>query len=142
MATTYELPKLPATADELAEMKNTVATTPVGGAVMFIAALIIYSRDHVEGLKALTAMTDSSRLTSSASPDAFKGYMLNSAELRNWKDRLGNKDYCARSYVQGMPSSITSSSRMPSPPFYIVHHNHQISNRILTTSWSSTKTHC
>jgi hypothetical protein len=70
---------------------------------MFIAAMIIYAdQGPVEGLKALTVMTESKYLEASQKQGNYKGFLLSNKEIQRWNERLGGKPYIAHSYIGGM----------------------------------------
>ncbi len=94
-----EFEAIPTTIEEYIELRNVVATTPEGGAAMFVLAMVMYVADNEVGLRAFTVALDSSQLIERE--DGFKGYSPNGTFLRYLNDYLKPLPYLAASYVAG-----------------------------------------
>lgn len=90
---------IPSTMEKFLALRNTIANTPEGGAAIFAAALVMYSRDNQLGLQALTIALDRSNL--STATDVYKGYTPNSSAMYHITNNLKPRPYLARSYVMG-----------------------------------------
>ena len=66
-----EIPAVPTSADEFAEWRDKVATTPEGGAAATVAALMAFSKDKQVGLQCLTLMLDQRNV---GNGDVIKGH--------------------------------------------------------------------
>jgi hypothetical protein len=111
---TFEIPALPTTVDEFVALRNDMATTPFGGAVVYVVALVLYSNDPELGLQCLTVAVDASELTSG---DIFKGKAPTKRRLRELKDRIAARPYLARSYFKG--TTPENRYEIPSGPLSI-----------------------
>jgi hypothetical protein len=94
--------KLPATIEEFIALRDKLAVTPHGGAVMDVLASILYTQNQALGLQAITVATDMKWLEADKSGKGFKGFIPWNAEQGRLKERLlYGREYVARSYVQG-----------------------------------------
>jgi len=91
---------LPATADAFIELRNDLATTPHGGAVVFVVALNVYAQDPDLGLAMLTIAMDSEWLVDNINA-GYKGKSPNNADIQRFEERIGARPYVARSYIRG-----------------------------------------
>ena len=66
-----QINNLPTTMDEFLKLRNKIAKTPMGGAAMFICAMIMYGQDEELGLQAFTVAFDRSQLSED---DVYKGF--------------------------------------------------------------------
>lgn len=80
-------------------LRDRLATTPEGGAAVFVAALCAYAQDPVAGLAHLTVAIDLARLDKGSA--GYKGYQPGRADQQAFKERVAAKPFLARSYVQG-----------------------------------------
>lgn len=92
--------KIPSTADEFIEMRNSLATQPEGGAVMLLVAALKYTEDATLGRHFLIICTDKSWLSPSNSPQAYKGFDLGGSANFSVK-QLDDKKYIPYSYIKG-----------------------------------------
>ncbi|MCW5806140.1 MAG: hypothetical protein KIT31_27495 [Deltaproteobacteria bacterium] len=104
-----ELGTLPRDTDAYLALRDRLATTPWGGAAMFVAGIVLYGEDRALAIRCLTAMIDSALLVDG--PDGLQGKQPAPAVLRDLRDRLGEKPWIARSYLDG-----TSHERGYAPP--------------------------
>jgi hypothetical protein len=89
--------KIPATADELVALRDRIAKTPEGGAVVFILAMQMYAEKSDIGLQAFTIALDMDEL---ASGDVYKGY----APKRLWDEKwqqIAKYPFLGRIYAKG-----------------------------------------
>lgn len=66
-----QIDKIPASIEEFLELRNEIADTPLGGAMMFVCAIIMYGENNELGLQAFTIAFDKSELTAG---DVYRGY--------------------------------------------------------------------
>lgn len=111
---TVEIPALPTTLEEFLSLRNDIATSPHGGVVIYVVALVLYSENTDLGLQCLTVAVDASELTDG---DIYKGKSPSRMRLRELKDRVAPKPYVARSYVLG--TSPENKYVLPSGPLSI-----------------------
>jgi hypothetical protein len=98
-STDVKVEKLPATADEFVAMRDQLATTPEGGAAMFVVALLKFAEDQNVGTDFLTISIDGKWLMDDK--NGYKGKSVLRLYMQNLRERIAEKPYVARSYVQG-----------------------------------------
>jgi hypothetical protein len=91
--------KIPGTIEEFLAIRDGLASSPEGGAVVMAVALIAYTLDEALGKQCLTVAVDRDRLVESG--DGYKGFALSIRELASLKDRILRQPHIARSYVRG-----------------------------------------
>lgn len=92
--------KLPQTVEEFVTLRDTLATTPQGGATMMLLAMYIYGQDEKLGVECLTVAIDMDQLD--ASPTGYKGYAPRKAALQHLKSYIaGAKAYVIHSFFPG-----------------------------------------
>ena len=109
-----QIDSVPTSIEEFLSMRNEVATTPEGGAVMMVVALMVYADDEQVGLQCLTVAVDQSRLMDG--PKGYKGRQLANNNLQRIRLQIGGKEYMPNSYVQG--TSPQNGYRLPDDPPY------------------------
>ncbi|MBN1648617.1 MAG: hypothetical protein JW874_11350 [Spirochaetales bacterium] len=62
---------LPATIEEFLQLRDSIADTPLGGAMMFVCAMIMYGQNEELGLQAFTIALDKSEVSAGT---VYKGY--------------------------------------------------------------------
>ena len=82
---TVEIPALPTSVEEYISLRNDTATTPLGGAAMYVVALVLYAQDEALGLSCLTIAMDGSELSDG---DAYKGKSPSRQRLRDQRRHL------------------------------------------------------
>ncbi len=97
--TDVKIENLPATADEFVAMRDRLAKTPEGGAAMFVVALLKYAEDQNVGTDFLTISIDGKWLMDDK--NGYKGKSVLRLYMQNLRERIVEKPYVARSYVQG-----------------------------------------
>lgn len=90
--------QFPGSIDEFVAMRDKIATTPEGGAVVFAIALALYGKDQTTGLAALTVAADKSRLSTG---NAYKGFTLLASDYSLLKMQIEKAPYIGNSYVLG-----------------------------------------
>ena len=97
--TSVRIDKMPATAEEFIALRDEKATTPEGGAAVFVVALLKYAEDEKLGQDFLTIAIDQKWLMDKN--DGYKGKAPGVRYMQALKMRIHDKPYVARSYVQG-----------------------------------------
>jgi hypothetical protein len=95
--------QLPTSVDEFLALRDSVAVTPEGGALMFVVAMGIYARDRNVGYHCLIVASDPENLIQSTTANAYKGYAFgNSSQqmLTIWSKNK-NFEYYFGSYLRG-----------------------------------------
>ncbi len=95
---TFDVSAIPATVEEFLTLRNELATSPQGGAVVYVVALVTYTRDPALGLQCLTIAMDASELQDG---DVYKNKSPSRQRIRDLQSRVGKRPYVARSYIQG-----------------------------------------
>jgi hypothetical protein len=113
--TPVELGKLPKTMDEFIALRNELAETPEGGAAVFVAATVVYSKNADLGTDMFTVALDRSRLRESAG--GYKGFAPAGAFMSYPEQYIQSKPYIARSYITG--TSPENGYTLPSPPLTV-----------------------
>jgi len=109
------IPDLPKTLDDFIALRDGLAVTPEGGAVMMVLALAVYVVDPKArfGQDALVIAADRSRLTPKS--DGYKGWDLTVRDQRHIKRQMASKPWGSRSYFVG--TSPEDGYRLPEPPY-------------------------
>lgn len=97
-----EISSLPKTTDEFIQMRDKVATSPQGGAAMFLVALLVYTENEQLGKEMLVIAVDQSRL--SDDPKGYRGKGLGRSDMGLIESQVGKnskKSYVVNSYVRG-----------------------------------------
>ncbi len=92
------LPSLPSTVEEFISLRNQIATTPQGGAAMFVVALKMYADNPVEGTKALIVAIDSSQLSASQGANSYQGYAMRQGDFSLLSRQIDQAKYIPNSY--------------------------------------------
>jgi hypothetical protein len=108
-----EVNQLPDSVDEFVALRDELAQTPQGGAVMMVLALQAYVTDPDLGWQCLTIAVDRGRLQDGAA--GYKGWELIAAERQRIVSRLKERAHLPRSYVLG--ASPEEGYRLPPPPY-------------------------
>lgn len=115
---TISFDHLPHSIEEFIALRDTLAVTPEGGAVMLALALLRYAQapDLPEGRHCLAIAVDRSRLVES--PDGYQGWTVARADFDLIRRQLAGREYVARSYFQG--TSPATGYALPAPPYACV----------------------
>lgn len=92
------VPALPATVEEFISLRNQIATTPQGGAAMFVVALKMYADNPAEGIKALIVAIDSSQLSTSQGANSYQGYAMRQSDFSLLTRQIEQAKYIPNSY--------------------------------------------
>ncbi|OJJ18668.1 hypothetical protein BKI52_23970 [marine bacterium AO1-C] len=114
--TTYfvELNRLPLHIQRFQEVQQSVATTPQGGAAMFIMALNVYQQYNREGVKALVTSATGPALKSDSGDESYNGFALLSQEMSLIKVQLQDHPELTKAYYKG---ATPTNGYQPSTPF-------------------------
>lgn len=94
------IPGIPSSADEFVTMRNELATTPEGGAAMFIVTLLGFSQSQDLGMQFLTLALDQGNV---GKGNVYKGYAPNRSIMYH-VDRLTHQKvwgYLGYAYIRG-----------------------------------------
>lgn len=94
-----EIDNVPQSIEAFTEMRNNIATTPQGGAAMFILALKIYTENPELGEKCLIVMVDKG--VRRENPNGYKGYTLLNTDMNLIRRQLAKQQYIPKSYISG-----------------------------------------
>ena len=108
-----QIASVPTSIEEFLALRTEVATTPEGGAVMMVTALMVYAGDTETGRQCLTVAVDQSRLMDG--PKGYKGRQLSNNNLQRIDLQIRGKEYTPNSYVQG--TSPQNGYQLPNPPY-------------------------
>ncbi len=90
--------KMPVSIDEFIDLRNKIATTPHGGAAIFVIALKMYAENPQIGIQALVISVDRKKLTSGSS---YKGFDIDRFAMSRIKEQVKQYPYIADSYFSG-----------------------------------------
>lgn len=108
--------QIPATTEEFIQLRNNMATTPEGGAAVFIIAAIKYTENPDTGRHWVIIATDKNWLSPSNSEKAYKGFDLgNSANFL--LKQIDDKKYIPYSYLTG--TSVANGYEPGNAPYQI-----------------------
>lgn len=93
--------RLPASVTEYEQMRNELATTPEGGAAMFLVALELYTRNPELGMQCIIMQTDRKLLQQKPGAGSYKGFQLGRSTQYRLKDQLKRYPYLPGSYFPG-----------------------------------------
>jgi len=112
---TVEIEHLPQSIEEFVTLRDRIADTPQGGAVVMIIALLLYAKDQELGEQALTVAVDRERLQQAA--DGYRGWQLRKRSLQLIQRQILDSPHIPRSYFLG--TSPESNYQLPEPPLRI-----------------------
>lgn len=109
------VPDLPKTLDDFIALRDGLAVTPEGGAVMMVLALAVYAADPKArfGRDTLVITADRSRLT--PKPDGYRGWDLTVRDQQHIKRQVASRPWGPRSYFVG--TSPENGYRLPEAPY-------------------------
>lgn len=105
--------RFPDSVEEFVALRDQLAATPQGGAVMMVLALQAYVRDPALGWPCLAIAVDRSRLQEGAT--GYQGWELIPAERSRITSRLKGQAHLPWSYILG--TSPEEGYRLPAPPY-------------------------
>ena len=109
-AQTVKVEKMPTTVEEFVELRNKIATTPEGGATMFILALKLQKENPEVGIQCLVIATDRSRLQEGS---VYKGFQLYKPDMNSIKRQLTSYPYIVNSYFKGATPENGYTTKTP-----------------------------
>jgi len=109
-----ELNRLPVHIQRFQEVQQSVATTPQGGAAMFIMALNVYQQYNGEGVKALVTSATGPAIKSDSGDESYNGFALLSQEMSLIKVQLQDHPELTRAYYKG---ATPTNGYQPATPF-------------------------
>lgn len=109
-AQTVKVDKLPATVDEFLELRNNIATSPEGGATVFLTALKIYVENPELGEQCFVIAVDKGSLQEGS---IYKGFALRKSDLQLIKNQMAKNKKISNSYIQGSSPENGYSVKTP-----------------------------
>ncbi len=108
--------KIPTSIEEFVAMRDRESTTPEGGAMMVVVALLMYSQDAKLGMQAYTVALDQMNLVEGGSNAVYMGFSPTQGERYNLENYYGkHKDHLGNSYILG--TSVNNNYRLPAAPY-------------------------
>ena len=93
-----EIKKMPNTVDEFLELRDEIATTPEGGATMFIIALKLYQENPDIGAQCLVIAVDAGSLQNGS---VYSGFEIRKNSMDRIKRQISQYPYIPNSYFKG-----------------------------------------
>ncbi len=93
------IPSIPTDMDKFVQLRNQTATSPEGGAAMFVVAMLMYSQDANLGMQAFTVALDQSRVVEGSVYQGFAPVQGAKYDIENYYGK--HKDHLAHSYIIG-----------------------------------------
>lgn len=90
--------KLPKSTDEFIQLRNKIATTPAGGATMFMIAMKVYESDKDLGNQFFVLAVDKNRLETGST---YKGYALRRGDIQLITNQMAKDKNLTNSYIKG-----------------------------------------
>ena len=109
-AQTVKIKKLPKTIEDFVEMRNDIATTPEGGAAMFMIALKMYIDNPDLAEKCFVAIVDRNLLREG---NVYKGYKLLNSDMSLIKSQMKNDKLIPNSYIKGATTKNHYKVKLP-----------------------------
>jgi hypothetical protein len=108
--------KLPSNTEEFLNLRDKLATTPQGGAAIFVVASILYTQNPELGRQCLIIASDKSLLNSSAK-GGYQGFDFGNSS--NYLiQQLDSKKHVPNSYIQG--TSPNTQYALGNPPYKVI----------------------
>ena len=107
---TVKFEKMPTTVEEFVKLRNEIATTPEGGATMFIIALKLQNDNPEVGKQCLVIAADRSRLQQGST---YKGFQLFVPDNNSIKRQLLQYPYVVNSYYKGATPENGYTAKSP-----------------------------
>ncbi len=108
--TAVKIDKMPTSVEEFLELRKELATSPQGGAAIFIIALKMYVENPEIGEQCLVISADRSTLQAG---DVYKGYEISKMDMNRIKRQLQQYPYIPNSYFKGAKPSNGYEVRFP-----------------------------
>jgi hypothetical protein len=111
---TVAIDYIPENLDQFLTLRDEIATTPEGGAVIFIIAMILYNQDQEMGLQAFTIALDRDQLSEGNVYKGFKPY----SSWYYFFGQLEYFEYLGRVYIDG--TDYSDAYALPDSPYSFV----------------------
>lgn len=111
---TVSIPNIPNNIEEFVAIRNQLATSPEGGAAIFVLAMILFERNEKLGNSALTVALDRTNLREDMM--GYKGFSPG-INLSYHIDRFTRNTYWGRAYVEG--TSPENKYTLPAAPLEV-----------------------
>jgi hypothetical protein len=108
------IPSVPTTTEEFITLRNKIATTPEGGAAMFVLAMQLYVKKPEMGMECVISMVDLGALQQSNK--GYKGYDLGTSTKNLFKSQLSQAPHIPFSYYK---DTSPKDGYKASPPFKV-----------------------
>jgi len=108
-----EIDAIPATVEEFLELRDELAATPEGAAMLMVLALLKFATDEDVGRQFLAMSVHSESLWDG--PEGYKGKQLSRGSLRLIGFQIHDRSYIVQSYFQG--TSLENGYKLPGPPY-------------------------
>ena len=107
---TVKIKKLPTSIDEFVQMRNNIATSPEGGAAMFLVALKIYVENPELGKQCLVTVVNRNSLREGTT---YKGYQLLNTDMNLIERQMGHDKNIPNSYIKGSSPQNNYTVKLP-----------------------------
>ncbi len=107
---TITINSLPSTIEEFVALRDKIATTPEGGATIFLLALKIYVQNEKLGEQCFVVAADRQALQTG---NVYKGYKLSNSSLSLIKSQLSKNPKIPDSYIQGASPENNYAVNLP-----------------------------
>ncbi len=105
-----QVDKEPKTVEEFIELRNKIATTPQGGATMFILAFKLQKENPDIGKQCLVIAADRGRLQTGSD---YKGFQVVKTDMDRIKRQLKSVPYVTDSYFKGATPENGYTTKLP-----------------------------
>lgn len=107
---TVKIKKIPSNVEEFIEMRNQIATSPEGGAAMFLLALKMYPNYPDLAKQCFVTMVDRNSLREG---NVYKGYQLLNGDMDLIKRQIANNLLIPNSYIKGSKPENNYAVKLP-----------------------------
>ncbi len=98
MIANVKIDKLPQNIDEFIALRDSLASTPQGGAAIFILALKMFAENPEVGAKCLVISVSRNKLQAGT---VYKGFQISNFDMARIKEQIRRFPYIANSYFAG-----------------------------------------
>lgn len=117
MQSTVQIQNIPQTIEEFTVLRDSLATTPEGGAAVFVAAMLTCVKNRDLGIQFFTLILEKEKFIHETTHQPHvKGYAPN-ASFMFYVEQLDKQPWIAPSYVQG--TSADNGYTLPTLPYTI-----------------------
>lgn len=121
-AQTIQFDQLPATVEEFVALRDNLATTPEGGAAMFVVAMITYAQNPNLGIQFFSVVLKQELLVKTATNPNYQGLAPNHVFCLTWLEKLKQTPYLGNSYIIG--TSADAGYLLPAAPYRVFFSRH------------------